>query len=68
MSINGKRDEFEREDLIALSNVAGIKRDRANKMVDHVIETIRRWPDFAEEAGVANARVEKIQASQRTNL
>lgn len=68
MSINGKRDEFEREDLIALANVAGIKRDRANKMVDHVIETIRRWPDFAAEAGVANARVEKIQASQRTNL
>jgi len=37
-------------------------------MVDRVIETVRRWPNFAEKAGVANARVTKIQASQRTNL
>ena len=68
MSVNGKRDKFEREDFIALANLAGIKKARANKMVDRVIETVRRWPDFAEKAGVANARVTKIQASQRTNL
>jgi len=68
MSVNGKRDKFEREDFIALANLAGIKKARANKMVDRVIETVRRWPDFAEKAGVANARVTKIQASQRTHL
>ena len=27
MSINGKRDEFKREDLLALANVAGIKKE-----------------------------------------
>ncbi len=37
-------------------------------MVDRVIEIVRRWPVFAEKAGVANVRVTKIQASQRTNL
>ncbi len=68
MSVNGKRDEFERKDLIALANAAGIKKARANEMVDRAIETVRRWPDFAEKAGVADARAAEIQANQRTNL
>ena len=68
MSVNGRRNRFEREDFIALANVAGIKKARANRMVDNVIETVRRWPSFAEKAGVADARVAEIQASHRTDL
>jgi hypothetical protein len=41
---------------------------RANEMVDRAIVTVRRWPDFAEEAGVADVRTAEIQANQRTNL
>jgi len=37
-------------------------------MVDRAIETVRRWPDFAEKASVADARAVEIQANQRTNL
>ena len=68
MSINGKRDKFEREDLIALANVAGIKKAQANRMVDRVIETVRRWPEFAEEADIAEDRMAKIMASHRSSL
>ena len=68
MSVNGKRDGFEREDLLALAKAADIKKARAEQMIDRVIETIRRWPDFAEEAGVSDVRIKKIQASQRTSL
>jgi serine/threonine-protein kinase HipA len=68
MSINGKRNGFGREDLIALANVAGMKNPRANDMVVHVIETMRRWPDFAEKAGVPDRRITEIQANLRTHL
>lgn len=68
MSINGKRDSFERGDLIVLAKGAGIKKARATEMIDRVIETVRRWPDFAEQAEVAQARVAEIQANLRTNL
>jgi len=68
MSVNGKRDGFERADLIALAKAADIKKTRANQMVDRVVEAVRRWPDFAEEAGVTDKRIKKIQAAQRTNL
>jgi serine/threonine-protein kinase HipA len=68
LSVNGKRDRFEREDLLALAHVADIKKARANQMIDRVIEAVRLWPDFAKKAGVADARVMEIQANQRTNL
>ncbi|MCP4025568.1 MAG: HipA domain-containing protein, partial [Sphingomonas sp.] len=64
MSLNGKRDGFERDDLIAFAETAGIKRARAERMLDRVIEALRRWPAFAVEAGVAEARIDEIQAAQ----
>ncbi len=67
MSVNGKRDRIDREDMIALAGTADIKRARANQMIDRVIEAVRRWPDFAGEAGVPDVRIEKIQGEQRTN-
>ena len=68
MSVNGKRAGFVREDLLALAKAADIKKARAEQMIQHVIEIVRRWPDFAREAGVNDEQVEKIQASHRINL
>jgi serine/threonine-protein kinase HipA len=68
MSMNGKRDGFEREDLLVLAKAADIKKARAEQMIQRVIEVVRRWPDFAVEAGVNDEQVKKIQASHRTNL
>jgi len=68
MSVNGKRDGFERDDLLALARAADIKKARAEQMLNGVIEVVRRWPDFAKKAGVDDSQVKKIQASQRTKL
>ncbi len=63
MSMNGKRDGFEREELLALAKAADIKKARAERMIQRVIEVMRLWPDFAGEAGVNDEQVNKIQAS-----
>jgi len=68
MSVNGKRDGFKREDLLALAKAADIKKARAEQMVQRVIEAVRRWPDFAGEAGINDEQVKKIQASLPTSL
>jgi len=68
MSVSGKRDGFELEDLLALAKVADIKRARAKQMVDRVIDAVRHWPDFAGEAGVSDGQIKKIQTAQRINL
>lgn len=68
MSVNGKRDGFTNEDLLALAKTADIKKARAEQMIQRVVEVVRRWPNFAGEAGVSNKQVEKIQAAHRTSL
>lgn len=68
MSVNGKRDGFERSDLIALAKSAGMKKTKAERMLDRVIYIFHRWPDFAGKAGVPQAQIKKIRASHRTNL
>ncbi len=68
MSINGKRREIERQDLMALANIAGIKAAAANDMLDNVISVFTRWPDLAERAEVEDFRVEQIYQSLRLDL
>ena len=68
MSMNGKRDGFEREDLLALAKAAEIKKARAEQMIQRVIEIVRHWPDFAEKAGVDAEQVKKVQTGHRTSI
>lgn len=68
MSVNGKRDMFGHEDLLALASAADIKKARAEQMIQRIIKAVRRWPDFAGKAGVNDEQVKKIQDSHRTSL
>ena len=68
MSINGKRDAFRRDDFLALASSAGIKKARGNDMLDRVIAAVRRWPLFAEKAGVPEQRVEEIKQNQHIDV
>ena len=68
MSVNGKRDQFKRADLIAAGRTAQLKRGRAEAIAEEVIIAVRDWPRFAAEAGVPEARWSEIQASHRLNL
>ncbi len=68
MSVNGKRDGFERADLLGLADVAGIKARRANAIVDQVVESVRSWSDFADEAGVGDETAARIARAHRVEL
>jgi serine/threonine-protein kinase HipA len=68
MSINRKREGFERGDLLALAAVAGMKSAPANEMLDRVLTAVRRWPEFAAKAGVPDRRVSEIQEQHLTGL
>jgi serine/threonine-protein kinase HipA len=68
MSVNGKRDQFDRVDLLAAGRGAQLKRGRADAIAEEVISAVRDWPRFAAEAGVAEDRWSPIQASHRLTL
>ena len=68
MSVNGKRDQFSRADLLAAGRSAQLKRGRAEAIAEEVIAAVRDWPSYAAEAGVAEDRYGEIQASHRHDL
>jgi serine/threonine-protein kinase HipA len=68
MSVNGKRDSFEPDDLDALGQTAGIKSGNANALIAQVVDSVRRWLGFAGEAGVNEERAVKIAQGHRLQL
>ncbi|MEA3392087.1 MAG: type II toxin-antitoxin system HipA family toxin [Candidatus Marinimicrobia bacterium] len=68
MSINQKRDDFKHGDLIALAESAGIKRAKADQLLNRVIDTFQKWPQFAEQAKVSNENIKKIQNALILNI
>ncbi|QIX96386.1 type II toxin-antitoxin system HipA family toxin [Cedecea sp. FDAARGOS_727] len=50
MTIAGKRDNFTREDLLSVGQLIGSLTPRkSNKIIDGIINEVRRWPEIAEE-------------------
>lgn len=68
MSINGKREMFTKQDLISLAKIAGIKSNRALEMLERVITTMRSWPEVADNIGIPEDRIRKIQSAHRLSL
>ena len=65
MSVNGKRDNFTREDLITFATVAGIKKKQAREMIDQVLTSVEKWSEFAELAELSEERMVQIRNSHR---
>jgi serine/threonine-protein kinase HipA len=58
MSLNGKRDRFERADLAAVAEAISLSKPGA--LLDEIADTIRRWPEFAQQAGVNEKVIREI--------
>jgi serine/threonine-protein kinase HipA len=63
MSINGKRDHFETDDLLAVAKQANIKD--ADKIVKKIVEVVSCWNDYAEKEEVDPIQIGKIKKSHR---
>jgi len=61
MSINGKYDDINRTDILALAKNMNIKK--ANQKIDKVIDVISKWKDFAKAAKVSAEQIKYIQST-----
>lgn len=68
MTMNGKRDGFEVEDFRECARSALMRHGRAETILAEVGAAVRRWPEFAAQAGVAEVWREQIQRSFRLDL
>lgn len=66
MTLNGKRDHFERSDLLAVSDAFGIKD--ASEIIGQVTNAVVEWKAVAKECGVDPYLIKKIGATHRTTL
>ncbi|MHB1103432.1 MAG: type II toxin-antitoxin system HipA family toxin [Devosia sp.] len=65
MSLNGKRDGFEKQDLLAFCASAGLKPARGMRLIRHITSAIEGWPQYASDAGVAQADADRIAKTFR---
>jgi serine/threonine-protein kinase HipA len=65
MSLNGKRDDFSRQDFLETATRFNIPASRAKNMIEEVAQGVRNWETHAQEAGVPDARIESRQKLHR---
>jgi serine/threonine-protein kinase HipA len=63
MSLNGKRDDFTRDDLLQVGE--SISLSRPDDVLEEVREAVSRWPVFAAEAGLKTGAAEEIGRQHR---
>ncbi len=68
MSVNNKRDNFLRGDLISLAITAGVKKAIAEEMIDFVISEFKKWDEIASSVGIKSENIDKIRNSLRLNI
>ncbi len=68
MSLAGRRNGFERDDLLQFAASAGLKRRKALDILEAVSASVRDWAKHAEAAGVAPGDTERIEKTFRSNL
>ncbi|SHE76259.1 type II toxin-antitoxin system HipA family toxin [Dysgonomonas macrotermitis] len=58
LSINGKRDNITREDLIKIGR--SIRNKKAGEIIDEIYDKVRQWDLYATEAGVDKKKKQEI--------
>lgn len=66
MTVNGKRDHFSRQDLVAVGESISLARPEV--IINDVISAVEKWPEYADKAGVNKKIVSDISKHQRIKL
>ena len=65
MTLNGKRDGFVLDDFKACAKSAGMKRGRAESIVEEVRKAVSKWREFADDAELPAAQRDAIWSTLR---
>jgi len=66
MSINGKRDDFTKKDLLAVAGQFGIRN--ASAIMERAAEAVAEWPRLADEEEVLRELRAAVQSSHRLKI
>jgi len=68
MSLAGKRNDFTHGDLMVFASNVGLKSNKANQAIENIVDAVAKWQEFAEQAGVEQSDMSRIEKTFRMNL
>jgi len=68
MSLNGKRDNFNKEDLLAVGSLIGNFKKESQQIINEVIDVVRNWQAYANKADVFKNLQQEIAKNHRLSL
>ncbi len=69
MSINGKRDDFTRDDFYSFEKLSPVfSRRKIDHIIDKTIEPVSKWATLARENNVPGAVIKTVNANLRLSL
>jgi hypothetical protein len=66
MAVNGQTSEIKRSDVAEVGDRFAVPG--RSDIIDHVLDTVARWPSFAREAGVPKQRPKRLPSISSTGL
>jgi serine/threonine-protein kinase HipA len=68
MSLNGKRNNFDHNDLLSFAKVCGIKKMRASQLLGKIAAAVAMWSEFTTVGGVPDVDRRRIERTFRKQL
>jgi serine/threonine-protein kinase HipA len=68
MTLNGRRDGFLTDDLLAAATHADLRTPKAKSVIREVRTAVGDWKHFAEQAGVFPEQIPQIKGTLRLDL
>lgn len=68
MSLNGKRDHFEMDDLVAFGAFCSMTPKTARAIVADIHQRVGDWMRYADQAGVPESAAAKLQRGMRREI
>lgn len=65
MSMNGKRDRFNKNDFIEFAQTVSMKKGKAEAILSQVQDAVAKWPKYAKDVGLSNDKIKKIATTHR---
>ena len=65
MSMNGKRDEFNKNDFIEFAKTSLMKKGRAETILSQVQDAVSKWPKYAKYVNIPSDTINQITATYR---
>jgi serine/threonine-protein kinase HipA len=68
MSLNGKRDNFNRSDLLGVGALIGNFKKDSQRIINTVVDVVSEWQSYAKKAGVFDVLLKEITENVRLKL